>query len=91
MVDKTREGKGSEIDIRELQDVNDRVETGPIQFGGDWPGTFIRGDRSIYYASCLENHLAGNSNMFQVAALRGLVALLKRSDLRLRAAASDAR
>jgi hypothetical protein len=24
-----------------------RVETGPVQFGADWPGLFIRGDNAI--------------------------------------------
>jgi len=25
----------------------DRVETGPVQFGDDWPGVFIRGDNAL--------------------------------------------
>lgn len=28
----------------------ERVETGPIQFGNDWPGVFIRGDSAGWYA-----------------------------------------
>jgi len=31
-----------------------RVETGPVQFGEDWPGLFIRGDTCIYYVLVLE-------------------------------------
>ncbi len=31
-------------EIRKLPAVDKRVETGPVQFGDDWPGTFIRGD-----------------------------------------------
>ncbi len=27
-----------------------RVETGPVQFGDDWPGVFIRGDRAGWLA-----------------------------------------
>lgn len=27
-----------------------RAETGPIQFGADWPGIFMRGDNAMYYA-----------------------------------------
>lgn len=27
-----------------------RVETGAVQFGDDWPGMFIRGDRACYLA-----------------------------------------
>jgi hypothetical protein len=40
-------------DIRILPAVDERVETGPIQFGEDWPGTFIRGDNAAYYAMIL--------------------------------------
>jgi hypothetical protein len=32
----------------------DRVETGAVQFGDDWPGLFIRGDRAIHLAICIE-------------------------------------
>lgn len=31
-----------------------RVETGPIQFGDDWPGVFIRGDNAGWYAFMLK-------------------------------------
>ena len=31
-------------EIRALPAVEKRVETGPVQFGDDWPGVFIRGD-----------------------------------------------
>jgi hypothetical protein len=27
-----------------------RMETGPIKFGGDWTGLFVRGDSAMYYA-----------------------------------------
>ena len=37
-------------DIRKLLAQERRVETGPIQFGEDWPGVFIRGDNAAYYA-----------------------------------------
>lgn len=32
-----------------------RVETGPVQFGDDWPGIFIRGDNAFGYAMELQN------------------------------------
>ncbi len=35
----------------------ERVETGPVQFNEDWPGFFLRGDATLYYAMCLENVL----------------------------------
>ena len=37
------------IDMR----VTPRVETGPLAFPEDWPGTFIRGDESFAYAMAL--------------------------------------
>ncbi len=33
----------------------DRAETGPMEFGADWPGVFIRGDNAGYYAVRLAN------------------------------------
>lgn len=30
--------------IRYLPSVSQRLETGPVQFGDDWPGVFFRGD-----------------------------------------------
>lgn len=30
-----------------------RPETGPMQFGDDWPGIFIRGDNALFYAHAL--------------------------------------
>jgi hypothetical protein len=32
----------------------ERVATGAVQFGNDWPGLFIRGDRAIHLAHCIE-------------------------------------
>lgn len=34
-----------------------RIETGPIQFGNDWPGLFIRGDECFAIRIALENLL----------------------------------
>lgn len=33
--------------FRQIEHVGDRVETGPVQFGDDWPGVFIRGDNAL--------------------------------------------
>lgn len=44
-------------DIRKLPKQEPRVETGPVQFGNDWPGVFIRGDNAAYYAMTLEGLL----------------------------------
>ncbi len=40
--------------IRQLPATEPRVETGAVQFGDDWPGTFIRGDNAMNYAVHLE-------------------------------------
>jgi hypothetical protein len=32
----------------------ERVETGPVQFGDDWPGIFIRGDQALALACMLD-------------------------------------
>jgi hypothetical protein len=34
-----------------------RVETGPVQFGDDWPGVFIRGDNAAWFAVHLRDLL----------------------------------
>jgi len=31
----------------------ERIETGRMQIGTDWPGTFIRGDDSLFYAQTI--------------------------------------
>jgi isoprenylcysteine carboxyl methyltransferase (ICMT) family protein YpbQ len=36
--------------VRQLPEQQERVETGAVQFGNDWPGLFIRGDDAFYYA-----------------------------------------
>ena len=39
-----------------------RVETGVIQFEGDWPGIFIRGDEALGFAARLTAVLRGDAN-----------------------------
>lgn len=48
--------------VRVLPGVPERVETGAVQFGDDWPGVFIRGDNAGYYAMCLKSMLDGDDN-----------------------------
>lgn len=60
-----------------------RVECGAIQFGDDWPGTFIRGDSAFAYATYLEIVLdASKADPLSVAVLRGLLSDLRGSDVR---------
>lgn len=60
-----------------------RVESGPVQFNDDWPGTFIRGDNSLWYAMVINNVLKDisnttltESNALDIIALRSLADLL---------------
>ncbi|MEY2161479.1 hypothetical protein [Rhodanobacter sp. FW106-PBR-LB-2-11] len=70
--------------VRELPAQEPRVESGAVRFGGDWPGTFIRGDSAGYYAMTLHAILqrsAGNGGATPDAIariqLRGLYDLLR--------------
>ena len=37
-----------------------RAETGPVQFGDDWPGIFIRGKHAFFYLKICEALTASN-------------------------------
>ena len=43
---------------RNFPAVDQRVETGPIQFGDDWPGVFIRGDEALFMAGYCRRAMA---------------------------------
>lgn len=70
--------------IRQFPEQAERVETGPIQFGQDWPGIFLRGDNAgpeaMYLGlllSTVESYNEENPNepladAFLLMALRGL-------------------
>lgn len=69
-------------EIRKVPGAEPRVENGPVQFGDDWPGTFIRGDASFAYATYLEIVLdASKADPISVAMLRGLLDDLRSSNL----------
>jgi hypothetical protein len=34
---------------------NIRVNSGPVQFGTDWPGLFLRGDHAMKVAQCVRH------------------------------------
>ena len=44
------------------KDQEDRVQTGLMQFGDDFPGVFIRGDHAAYYSLVLSDLLAKSRN-----------------------------
>jgi hypothetical protein len=57
-----------------------RVETGPMQFGDDWPGVFFRGDDALAAAVMLTGLMqhVGRPELLEVgSALRGLIEQLK--------------
>lgn len=53
-----------------------RVETGPVQFGDDWPGVFIRGDNAFAYAMALQEAMETIPEGFNKAQLKSLCGLL---------------
>jgi len=81
------------LKTREIQKItaalpNGRVETGPVQFNDDWPGTFIRGDNANHFALYLAEAIQRletikPDNIFLVPVLRGLLSDLQSSNLAL--------
>ncbi len=55
----------SELDPRVFPEAIPRVESGPVQFGEDWPGLFLRGDYAgpvgVTLLSALEMIEAGDT------------------------------
>ena len=62
-------------EIRKLPGVEDRVETGPVQFGDDWPWIFIRGDNCFAYRMALAGLRDETNNPFDVALVQSLIDL----------------
>lgn len=56
-----------------------RIETGIVQFGDDWPGVFIRGDNAAYYSMVLDRLMSGYADPLTIGVLAGLNELLKSS------------
>lgn len=54
-----------------------RPETGPMRFGNDWSGLFIRGDNAAAYAMALESLLRRSALTLPEALLNGLLDDLK--------------
>lgn len=40
----------------------DRVESGPLQIGEDWPGYFIRGDNAVALSLIIQDVLSDENN-----------------------------
>jgi hypothetical protein len=47
-------------DIRVFPEQETRVESGPIRFGDDWPGYFIRGDHTFALLLAIRDVLQNN-------------------------------
>lgn len=67
--------------------MSDRVETGPLRFGEDWAGVFLRGDyagpMAFYLNKLLEAAGSGKAPSVNVMLpLRGLASVLAQSDER---------
>jgi len=43
--------------MRQLPPQEERVETGAVRFGDDWPGYFMRGDNAMFFAIALDRYL----------------------------------
>ena len=61
--------------------MNNRIETGPLQFDDDWPGVFIRGDNALFYAGAIDRALAelaesGIGDVITCSVLKGLAKTL---------------
>ena len=61
--------------IRTFPAQDPRIESGPIRFGEDWPGVFLRGDHAAHFAMVLSDLLQSTNerlNPFSLAVLQGL-------------------
>jgi hypothetical protein len=55
-----------------------RVESGPIRFGSDWAGYFIRGDDAMYWVSILEGLLTRDDlDIHHQIRLKGMIESLR--------------
>lgn len=63
-----------------------RPETGPMQFGNDWPGVFIRGDdafgMAMYLRALIESIPPGDDLRFAANGANKLINWLESSDVR---------
>lgn len=77
-------------EIRLIDHTGDRVETGPTQLGGDWPGVFIRGENAQAFATILEMFLedmkdsapASDTAQINRSVVQGLANLLRSCTVR---------
>lgn len=58
-----------------------RVEGGPVQFGDDWPGLFLRGDACHAYALALKAERSQSADAFSRAGVDGLITALESTNV----------
>ncbi len=82
--------------IRKFPACESRVEDGPVQFGEDWPGLFLRGDTAMNYAYHLQifldealHNVAAPPNPISLGVVRGLLSDLESCNLVTRAEQSS--
>lgn len=64
--------------------INGRPETGPMQFGEDWPGVFIRGDNAMAFSLAVnkaaqiisKKHVLNTQELLVTSQLKWLAELL---------------
>jgi hypothetical protein len=63
--------------VRTLRKEKERVETGALRFGDDWPGLFIRGDDCLIVKMLLEKHRYNQPvDFFDVLSLNKFIELI---------------
>lgn len=60
------------MNVQKLPPTEKRVETGPVQFGDDWPGVFFRGDMAGQFAGHLRVLLDESPDSIQKRVIEGL-------------------
>lgn len=58
-----------------------RLESGPTQFGDDWPGLFLRGDSCFAYALALKAERSQSGDAFSRAGVDGLITALESTNV----------
>jgi len=61
------------VEIRKFAAQEDRVETGPVQFGDDWPGYFIRGDNAFAIRMAIASYIVNHNDWLAKAQLTAFV------------------
>lgn len=64
---------------RQLPSADPRVETGPVKFGDDWTGVFVRGDNALWYARALGRVLPGVKDPQTRATIQVLMVTLSKA------------